>query len=260
MRVEARVMLLRPAVVATLGTLLVGGCIPVPLLEEAQLRSMHEHMRQNPRAQAIVEQRLATATCFQLREWERAVRDAVDTAESRGSFATLSLEILRSDQVRLHDAVEARQCAPLDVLLDSGTAQALPDKAEFRCACWVPRDLYPFGSLGQGPAGRDCVTVRLELVQGKLTIHEASPDWGDGRHDLTAQSPVYSTLDYDDRRKLISGGYPTDAGWVGTQSDGWLDTPLGSLRLLADDCTPLPPEQAGVAEKTVLRGLQAPAR
>ncbi|MFO1313586.1 MAG: hypothetical protein U1F41_16150 [Burkholderiales bacterium] len=245
---------------ATFGTLLVGGCISVPLLEEASLRVMHERARQDPRAQAIVEQRLATATCFQLREWERAVRDALETAESRGSIATLSLDVLRSDQVRLHDAVAARQCPPLDVLLEPGAAQALPGKVEFRCACWVPRDLYPFGSLGQGPAGRDCVTVRLELVQGNLTIHEASPDWGDGRHDLTAQSPVYSTLGYEDRRKLISGGYPPDAGWSGTQSDGWLDTPLGNLRLLADDCTPLPPEQAGVAEKTVLRGLQPPAR
>lgn len=248
-------------VTATLGVgllvMTMTGCIP--LAHEAAERWGHEHFRGRPESKAFIRQQLATYTCQQLAEWEQGVAFRLRSEQTLGPFATLSSAVLEDDLVQLHATMAARGCLPRDTIFAmAAPLPTTPDPIAFRCACWQPYAYYPIAEAGAGPAGPDCVTVRAELAAGRFVFFERAPQSGERRHEVTGAAYVYGTLERETVERLIRLT-ARPANWTNTETDGWLEVPLGKLRLLADDCSPLPPDAARRAEQTVASWIRAPA-
>jgi hypothetical protein len=239
--------------------LLLAGCMYIPLATEASQRSFHEAVRKQPYSTAFIQRQLDASTCMQLNEWEQAVLYETRRAEARSAFATLSLTVLRDDLARLLSTMAARGCPSRDVLLALGAPLPVtPTMLAFRCVCWQPYSYYPIADAGDGPAGPDCITVRAELSPGRFVFFERAPNWGERRHEITADTPVFGSLERETVRRLIEGA-SHDPKWTNNETDGWLEMRLGSFRMLADDCSALAPATASAIEKTVIRWIEAPA-
>ena len=166
-----------------------------------------------------------------------------------------------------------RGCPSRDQMLKAGTAR--PEQGstlKFACVCWQPWGVTPIIKEGDGPAGPGCVSVRAEVAPGAFVFFENVPAWGERRHEINrSDSPMLAGLNHEINRSgnpayhgnaeraLVRGsstslrGIATDA-----ESDGWMETSVGSFQLRTDDCKALSPEQANVTERTVIRWVEEP--
>jgi len=234
------------------------GCLP--LAHEAAERWSHEEYRSRQESKAFIRQQLAARTCLQLAEWEQGVAFSLRRTDAAGPFSNLSRAVLHDDLAQLRATMVARGCPPLDAMF--AAAAPLPATSEpiaFRCVCWQPYAYFPIVEKGEGPAGPDCVTVRAELSAGRFVFFERAPQFGERRHEVTGAGFVFGSLERTTVERLIRG-LGRDPAWTNSETDGWLEVPFGSLRILADDCSPLTPEDARRAEHTIARWIRAPAR
>jgi hypothetical protein len=246
------------AVVLSVGVALLSGC-NMPLLGDAMERAVHEHLRGTAESKAIIRTQLADLSCFQLGEWEQVVLYELNVASR--AFSTLSAQVLGEDLSQIRSAMAARQCPSYSEMLSAGTPHPVAGTTmHFKCVCWEPIRFSPFVQEGPGPAGPDCVTVRAELSRGTFVFVERSRLSGDWRHEIRDRhrGTVLAALDGGFVWMLLArpdGRRPST-----DETDGWVQMwwGPGNFRILTDDCKPLPPDTAGVAERTVVRWLTEP--
>ena len=256
-----------------------GGCLYIPLANEALLRARHVSQRDSSESKAAIQKQLKQFSCFQLSEWEQLVLPNLKAAEDAAALSTLSQPVLRDDLSRIREAMVVRGCPSREQMLAAGTSPpAKGSMLKFACVCWQPFSVTSIAKEGAGPAGPGCVTVRAEVSPGAFAFVENVPTWGERRHEIGRSGsllfpepigasvrigfPLTGSLNRNDASYLIRGMpllWPLpDPIATDAESDGWIESDMGRFRFLTDDCKPLSSEQANVVERTVIRWVAEP--
>jgi hypothetical protein len=252
--------LIGAAVLSSLVAML-GGCY-IPFASEARDRAWHERQRGTPESQAYIREQLASRSCFQLGEWERLVLYRLNPAYGP-ALSVWSPKVLTSDLGEIRRAMETRHCPTYREMLAEGTPAPVPGrKLAFACVCWVPVEFSPAVKEGPGPAGPGCETVRAELSPGTFVFFERSRLGGEWSHEIS-NSPggtVLGSLDAALVWTLLKQPHfgIRHSSTDNDETDGWLAMQWGYYRILTDDCRPLSPEAASIAERTIIRWMTEP--